>query len=101
MYLNYEILLNGYKTIYLGESVPIESLKGVKKHFDNIIYISYWTVQPTREGIDDYLKEISTEIIDANSHFWVLGRMTEFIDINSLPKNFSVFTAISDLVSKL
>jgi hypothetical protein len=27
MYLNYEILLHGYKTIYLGESMPIENLK--------------------------------------------------------------------------
>jgi hypothetical protein len=26
MYLNYEILLHGYKTIYLGE-MPIENLK--------------------------------------------------------------------------
>ncbi|MBP6411753.1 MAG: MerR family transcriptional regulator, partial [Pseudarcicella sp.] len=27
MYLHYEILLNGYKSIYLGESMPIENLK--------------------------------------------------------------------------
>jgi DNA-binding transcriptional MerR regulator len=101
MYLNYEILLNGYKTIYLGESVPIDSLKDMKKYFDNIVYISYLTVQPTRDAIDDYLKEISTEIIDANSEIWFLGRMTEFIDAKSLPETISVFNSISDLVNKL
>lgn len=101
MYLNYEILLNGYKTIYLGESVPIDSLKDMKKYFDNIVYISYLTVQPTKDAIDDYLKEISTEIINANSQIWFLGRMTEFIDTKSLPETISVFNSISDLVAKL
>lgn len=101
MYLNYEILLNGYKTIYLGESVPIGSLKDMKKYFDNIIYISYLTVQPTRDSIDDYMKEISTKIIDANSQIWFLGRMTEFIDTKSLPTSISVFSSISDLVQEL
>jgi MerR family transcriptional regulator, light-induced transcriptional regulator len=101
MYVNYEILLHGYKTIYLGESVPIESLKDMNKYFDNIVYVSYLTVKPTKDAINDYMKEISTEIIDANSQIWLLGRMTQFIDIKTLPESFSIFTSISDLVSKL
>jgi DNA-binding transcriptional MerR regulator len=101
MYLNYEILLHGYKTIYLGESVPISSLKDMKQYFDNIIYISYLTVQPARDDIDKYLKEISTEVVDANSQLWLLGRMTEFIDAESLSSNFSVFNSISSLVEEL
>jgi len=101
MYLNYEILLHGYKTIYLGESVPIESLKDMNKYFDNIVYVSYLTVKPTKDAINDYMKEISTEIIDANSQIWLLGRMTQFIDIKTLSESFSIFTSISDLVSKL
>lgn len=101
MYLNYEILLNGYKTIYLGESVPISSLKDMKQYFDNIIYISYLTVQPARDDIDKYLKEITTEVIDINSEIWILGRMTEFIDAKSLSSSITVFSSISDLVKKL
>jgi DNA-binding transcriptional MerR regulator len=101
MYLNYEILLNGYKTIYLGESVPVSSLKDMKQYFDNIIYISYLTVQPARDDIDKYLKEITTEVIDTNSEIWLLGRMTEFIDTKSLSSSVSVFNSISDLVQKL
>ncbi len=101
MYLNYEILLNGYKTIYLGESVPIDSLKDMKKYFDNIVYISYMTVKPEKDDIDDYLKEINSEILDANSQIWFLGRMTEFIDTTKLPQSISVFNSITDLASKL
>jgi DNA-binding transcriptional MerR regulator len=101
MYLNYEILLNGYKTIYLGESVPIDSLMDMKTYFDNIIYISYLTIQPTKDEIDAYVNEVSTKIIDANSQIWFIGRMTEFIDIKNLPASISVFNSIADLVQEL
>ncbi|MES2574912.1 MAG: MerR family transcriptional regulator [Bacteroidota bacterium] len=101
MYLNYEILLNGYKTIYLGESVPVSSLKDMKQYFDNIIYVAYLTVQPNANTIDDYVKEISTEITDANSQIWLLGRMTGFIDLNTIPANITVFNSIPDLVKEL
>lgn len=101
MYLNYEILLNGYKTIYLGESVPIDSLKDMKKYFDNVIYVSYLTVEPTRDAIDDYLKEIASEIITPDAKVWLLGRMTQFIDFNQLSKAIKVFNSISDLVAEL
>jgi hypothetical protein len=36
MYLNYEILSHGYKCIYLGESVRLDSLKDMRKYVDNI-----------------------------------------------------------------
>lgn len=101
MYLNYEILLNGYKTIYLGESVPVASLKDMKQYFDHIVYVSYLTVQPSRDAIDDYLKEIAAEIMDANSQVWMLGRMTQFIDVKQLPENMSIFNSITDLVKEL
>jgi DNA-binding transcriptional MerR regulator len=101
MYLNYEILLNGYKSIYLGESVPIDSLKDMKKYFDNVIYISYLTVEPTKDVIDDYLKEIASEIITPDAKVWLLGRMTQFVDVHQLPKAITVFNSISDLVAEL
>ncbi|WP_304197412.1 MerR family transcriptional regulator [Flavobacterium alvei] len=101
MYLNYEILLNGYKTIYLGESVPIESLKDMKQYYDNIVYVAYLTVQPTKDEVNTYLQEIVTEIMTADSQVWLLGRMTEFVDLIKLPKSISVFNSIPDLVKEL
>ncbi len=101
MYLNFEILLNGYKTIFLGESVPIDSLKDMKKYFDNIVYISYMTVQPIKDNINNYIESFLTEVIDANSEMWLLGRMTEFIDKSNLPKTVTVFNSIENLVKEL
>jgi DNA-binding transcriptional MerR regulator len=101
MYLNYEILLSGYKSIYLGESVPIDNLKVMKDYFDNIVYIMYATVQPTSDVINDYITTFNTEILDQTAQFWIIGRMTEFIDKNKLSPKINTFKSISEIVNEL
>ena len=46
MYLHYEIVSKGYKVVYLGESMPIDNLKDLKKHYNSIVFLSYFTIQP-------------------------------------------------------
>ena len=101
MYLNYEILSNGYQSIYLGESVPAESLKDLKKYFNNIIYIPYITVEPNKEEINDYVKTINNEIIDETSQVWYIGKMTEYINVTALKPNAKIFSSIKELVNEL
>lgn len=100
MYLNYEIQLSGYKSIYLGENVPIESLKDVKKYFDNITYLSYMTVEPNKTEINEYLSEISGLLTD-NSKFWAIGRMVEHIKREKLSEKITIFTDVKDIVALL
>ena len=101
MYLNYEIQLNGYKTIYLGENVPTSSLKDVKKYFNNITYLCYMTVEPNRSAINNYIKEIKKEVLTDNSNFWIIGRMVENVDANLVNEKITVFTSIQDIVKLL
>ena len=101
MYLNYEILLNGYKTIYLGESMPIENLKDLKKHFDSIVFVSYMTVQPERDSVNEYVAKMSVELVDENTELWYIGRMTEFVRKEELSDKISIFNSISELVEKI
>ena len=101
MYLNYEILLNGYKTIYLGESVPITSLIDMKKYFDSIVYVSYLTVEPTKDGLNEYVEEVESKIIDDNTKVVFLGRMIEFIDTTKLSSQVTVFNSIAEFVQEL
>lgn len=98
MYLNYEILNQGYKTIYLGESVPIESLSDLKKHFDNITYICYTTVEPNKNEINDYIRKLKKEVMDDSSKLFLIGRMTENIDPGLLSQKLSKFNSIKELV---
>lgn len=101
MYLHYEILLNGYKGIYLGESMPIENLKDLKNHFDSITYVTYLTVQPERSVINEYVEKMAMELLDEDTELWYLGRLTEFINRDLLSDKVSVFNSIAELVDKL
>ena len=101
MYLNYEILLSGYKTIYLGESVPIDSLKEIKNFFDDIVFISYLTIKPEKENLVEYIESVKKEILNETSQIWFIGRMTEFIEEKYINSKVSKFSSILDLVNQL
>lgn len=98
MYLNYEILSKGYKTIYLGESMPIENLKDLKKHFDAIVFVSYLTVQPDKDSVNEYVSQMKRELEDETTQLWYIGRMIEHIDKAILSENMLVFNSIESLV---
>lgn len=98
MYLNYELLFHGYKTIYLGESVPTSSLKDVYKYFENITFVSYLTVEPNKDHIKDYIDSLIKEIlIDQNTKLWLIGKMVEEIDTNMLNENITVYKSIKEM----
>jgi len=101
MYLNYEILLHGYKTIYLGENLPIDNLKDLKKHFDSIVFISYLTVQPERNIINEYVDQMVTDLLDDSNELWYIGRMVEFISTDKFSDKISIFHSINDLVDHI
>ena len=101
LYLNYEIQLSGYKTIYLGENVPITSLRDVKKYFNRITYICYMTVAPDKEAINNYVSDINSELLTDDTEFWVIGRMSEHIDTKLISEKTKIFGSINEIVSLL
>ncbi|HSN47175.1 MAG TPA: hypothetical protein VLR29_00295, partial [Flavobacterium sp.] len=101
MYLNYETLLHGYKTIYLGESMPIENLTDLKKHFKSIVFVSYLTVQPDKDSVNSYVNRMIQELMDDDTELWYVGRMTEFINKDGFSDKIKVFSSITDLVDQI
>lgn len=72
MYLNYELLLRGEKTIYLGRAMPISDLLSITEQFENIKWVSYFVVAPSGDGIEDYLKEVEEKILFENNEYYVV-----------------------------
>ena len=101
MYLNYEIILSGYKSIYLGESVPVDSLKDLKKYFNNIVYVCYTTVEPYKEFLDSYLDEVKEQILEKDSKIWFIGRNAQNIDEKLRNETVRVFQNIHEFVEEL
>lgn len=101
MYINYEILSSGYKTIYLGESVPLDNLIDLKKYFNKIVFISYLTIEPNKDIINNYVNSMESKVLDENSEVWFMGKMTEFIDENLLSNQIIKITSLLNFVNKL
>ena len=102
MFLNYEILSKGYQSIFLGQSIPIFSLKDLVPLYDNIVFVSYFTVQPDKENIMAYLNEFHEMLLkDTASELWISGKMLQEINKSNLPKTILAFSQIDQLVQNL
>ena len=102
MYLNYEFILSGYKTIYLGESVPTDSLTDVLKYFDNLTFVSYLTVQPDKNEVDKFVKDITKNIlVEDTTELWLIGRLTQEINVTDLDSKVKIFNSIQEMASEM
>ena len=102
MYLNYEILLNGYQTIYLGESIPTDSLVDLKNSFEKITFVSYLTVEPNQDEVHEYLADMYSKLLENTNHeLLLLGSMTQFISSKTIPNNVHIFNSIEELSNTL
>lgn len=102
IYLNYEILLHGYKTIYLGQSIPIENLNDFANHFDAIVFVTYWTLFPKIEETPDYIKKIQQDVLkNSQSELWILGKLAKHLSVKNLGPNISVHLTIQEVLNKL
>lgn len=101
LYLQYEVLNNGFQCVFLGQSVPIESLKNLVDIGEPITFLSYFTIEPTQEKIDDYLNIFSTKIIEnIECDLWILGYQIQFIK-EELPNKVRSFKSIDEVIDML
>ena len=102
LYLNYEITLRGYKSIYLGQTMPIESLVDLLKYYDDIHFVSYFTVSPTKDELNAYFDKFSKKLnLSESSKLWVLGHQIQYITENELPSSVQTFNSMEHLISIL
>lgn len=84
LFTNYQLVKKGYKTIYLGTSVPFTDLLEINKFYDNVNFISHFTVMPYVDEIDAYVKRFEKEILSVNSSkLYVSGNQTKHISTNN------------------
>ena len=102
LYIHFELMLKGYKSVFLGPSVPLENLYELQHVFQNITYISYFTVEPPVDRVYSYLKEMNSNILSKrNEPMHILGNNTKNLDIDKLPDNVRVHNSIVDLIDVL
>ncbi|MFT5942223.1 MAG: DNA-binding transcriptional MerR regulator [Sediminicola sp.] len=102
LFVNYEIILRGYKSIYLGQTVPLECLIDLTKYYETLHFVSYFTVEPSKDKIDKYLEEFTTNVNqDGKSKLWILGYQVQNLNKTKLPATLSTFNSIEQLVQEI
>ncbi len=100
LYANYELLAAGFKTIYLGANISLESLKHVVKTETKIIFVAYFTIRPEKDNFDAYFEEFQREVYpNGPSELWVLGRKAD--TTMKHPKNITFFREIKQFTDQI
>ena len=101
LYLNYELVLRGYKTIYLGQSLPIDNLNyffGIGK---NVCFITSMTIKPYDDKITDYFNELDTILNNSNHSLIAIGKKAmEFLN-HDFQSQISLYPTISELLKEI
>ena len=63
LYLNYLILSNGYRTIFLGQSIQTSSLETLFTYNSTFNFVTYLTVEPNKDEIMPYLNEFHEKLL--------------------------------------
>ncbi|MBR9859837.1 MerR family transcriptional regulator [bacterium] len=102
LYLHFELTLRGYQTIYLGQSVPRVSLRSLIKIHPEITYVSFFTVKPEPDAIEEYLEDFRRKLLnESNNELWLLGRGTEPIQGKEMHPRIVLFNKIEELLNKV
>lgn len=101
LYLQYEILLKGYKTIYLGESMPIENLEDLTRHFNTITFVTFMTIQPDHSIVNQYVKKMEQKLLLKNNEIWLMGRMAKYVERQHLSERTFVFDSMEETINKI
>jgi len=102
LFINYQLRSKGYHTIFLGESVPMDSLTDLLEFFDEVTFVSYFTVFPLVQDIPDYLKKFNELLLEKdNTKLFLLGKQLSDIQLDNLHPKTTIFNSIENLVKAL
>lgn len=102
LYLNYEINLKGYKSIYLGQTMPIENLVDLMKYYNNLHFVSYFTVSPTKEQLEKYIQQFENDLNKvADCELSVLGSQVQHMNNLELPDSIKTFNSLERFIDHL
>ncbi len=75
LYADYLLLTRGCRTIYLGANIPLSSLEHVLRHHDNVLFLTYCTVEPQANDLESYFNDFLENVCSQKDcKLWVLGK---------------------------
>ncbi|MEW7280174.1 MerR family transcriptional regulator [Aquimarina sp. 2201CG1-2-11] len=101
LYLNYELVLRGNQTIYLGQSLPLDNLSYFFKNEHKICLITSLTVQPSNDKVELYFREIEKILSNSEHKLIAIGpkaMQVENLDFNA---NINIYPSVVEFLNKI
>jgi len=92
LYAKYELILAGFKTVYLGANTPLNSLKEVVNLNDKVIFLSYITLKPEGMTINNYIESFQNAVSlkDGNCDLWLLGNKAQMTNQHKITSKVEI-----------
>ncbi|AUS06399.1 MerR family transcriptional regulator [Pseudotamlana carrageenivorans] len=101
MFLNYELTLRGYRTIYLGQSLPLSNLNYFFESEDDICFVTCLTVMPYDDKVIGYFQEINEILKGTNHQLIATGQKTSLVNDVDFTANITTYPSLLDLLQSL
>ncbi len=101
MYLNYELVLRGYQTIYLGQSLPLNNLNYFFESKSKVCFVTSMTVRPYDDKVVDYFYEIEDVLKGTEHELMAVGKKAMDVAGIDFKSNISIYPSVIELLSEL
>ncbi|MDG1058566.1 MAG: MerR family transcriptional regulator [Flavobacteriaceae bacterium] len=92
LYLNQLLLSKGYKTIFLGQSVPTNSLATLLSFSSQLHFVTFCIVEPNQDVLADFISNFEQQIIKtSDSRLSIFGPRIDDLDPEQLPDRILAF----------
>ena len=101
LYLNYELVLRGHHTVYLGQSLPLNNLNYFFDGNQEICFVTSMTVQPYDDKVLEYFNEID-EILKESKHSLIaIGKKAIDVRGHKFQSKISLHPTVTELLKVL
>ncbi|MBU2951739.1 MerR family transcriptional regulator [Tamlana agarivorans] len=101
MFLNYELTLRGHRTIYLGQSLPLNNLDYFFECEDAISFVTSLTVQPYDDKVVDYFRALESALKDTKHNLIAFGKKTSLVNDLQFEGNITIYPSLLELLKAL
>ena len=97
LYLNQLLLSKGYKTIFLGQSVPTKSLATLLSFSSQLHFVTFCIVEPNQDVLADFISNFEQQIIKtSDSRLSIFGPRIDDLDPEQLPDRILAFKDLEE-----
>ncbi len=101
LYLNYELALRGFHTIYLGQSLPLDNLSYFFNTNTEIRFVTAITVKPYNEDLEAFFEKID-KILEGTPHcIKAIGKRTNRVAHKNFKSNINLYPSVIEYLDRL